>query len=337
MYLNEQDISGAQFVLERADTIAITTHSSPDGDAIGSATGLYHVLKNLGKQVSVIIPDAMPDFLAWMDEGQILVGEDHPEKVEKLIHEADVLFCLDYNDPSRVGKQLAPVVSHAEGTTIMIDHHRDPSDIADILFSEITASSSAELVWCFIQDLGWNDRMDQWTAEALYCGMVTDTGSFRFPATSSRVHRIAADLIDRGARNAWVHQQVYDGNTESRIRLHGYALSEKLELNYEHGFALLSLTADELARFNYKKGDTEGLVNQGLSVKGINISIFLSEKDEKVKMSFRSKGDYPVNELASSHFQGGGHLNAAGGISHDDVESTLVKLRALLPDWIQSL
>ena len=299
--------------IENAQNVVITTHKSPDGDAIGSSLAFYHYLKNKGIAVSVIVPDAFPSFLNWMEGvDEILFYDSQKELAEELMKKADIIFSLDYNALNRIGS-LGDFIDTLDVTKIVIDHHQDPHDFANFYFVDTDCCSTAQLVYELIEQIGELDQLNKAIGECIYCGIMTDTGSFRYPSTTSKTHSIIAQLLKLGVNGSSIHQMVYDTYTEDRLRLLGYALTEKLKVFYESKAAYISLSADELKKFNFKKGDTEGLVNYCLSIAGIKMAILLSEKDGGVNFSFRSKDDFYVNKIANKYFNGGGHVYAAGG------------------------
>ena len=318
--------------IENAKNVVITTHKSPDGDAIGSSLALYHYLKNKGINVSVIVPDAFPSFLNWMDGvGEILYYDSEKSEVEKLLNEANLVFSLDYNALNRIGP-LGDFINTLNTTKIVIDHHQDPNDFADHYFVDTDCCSTAQLVFELIEQFGELDQLNKAIGECIYCGIMTDTGSFRYPSTTSKTHNIIAQLIELGVNGSLVHQKVYDTYTEDKLRLLGYALTEKLKVLNESKAAYISLSAEELKRFNFKKGDTEGLVNYCLSITGIKMAILLTEKEEGVNFSFRSKDEFYVNKIANKYFNGGGHVYAAGGrleVSLKDAENKVEEVIGL--------
>lgn len=324
-----QQISNA---INGAQKIAIVSHRSPDGDSIGSSMGLCHFLEKKGKQVVVCHPDAAADFLKWVEgSDKILIHDVEKEKVENELAEADLLFCLDFNAPNRVGRDMEPVLRAFSGTKVVIDHHLDPDSVFfDLIISDTSVASTSELIYELIEGMGDLEYLDAKIGTPLYLGIMTDTGSFRFPSVRPKTHEILAELMRKGVVHFKVHEQVFDTNTVDRLKLRGYALSEKLELIPARPIGYIFLTEGELERFNYQKGDTEGLVNQVLSIEGIKVAAFFSEKEGLVKISFRSKGDYYVNQLAADHFEGGGHKYAAGGISHDGILEAVNKFRSVL-------
>lgn len=323
--------------IKASNNIIITAHKSPDGDSIGSSLGLYHFIKKIGGNAVICHPDPAPEYLLWLEGvDTILTMSDDNLKIEHLFEKADLIFCLDYNAIDRVGEGMQVLLEKSDCKKIMIDHHLDPQDFAFITVSETSVCSTSQLIVELIEQSGNGNLIDEKIGTPLYLGILTDTGSFRFPSVQPRTHELLAKLLAAGVKHYMVHEILNDNNTESRLRLQGYALCEKLELMKEAPVAIISLTEDELKRYNYKKGDTEGFVNIALSIKGMKAAVFLSEKDGLIKMSFRSKGqDNPINILASEHFSGGGHANAAGGASELSMEETLQKVKSLMPKYIQ--
>ncbi len=311
----------------------ITTHKSPDGDAIGSSLALYHFLKKKGKEVAVVVPDAFPDFLNWMKESSSIIHFDtSASKAENLISKADLLFALDYNALGRIGDLSVPV-SETMAIKVVIDHHQDPQKFADHYIVDTECCSTSQLIYEFIENLGELDKMDKEIGECIYCGIMTDTGSFRYPSTSSKTHQIIGNLIKLGVDGSKIHQEVYDTYSEQRLRLLGYALTEKMKVFPEYGAAYISLSQEELKRFSFKKGDTEGLVNYPLSIDGIKFSILITEKEDNISMSFRSKDDFYVNKIANEHFNGGGHIYAAGGMLETSLEEALNLVEAVIKQY----
>lgn len=319
--------------IQSAANIIITSHYNPDGDAVGSSMALYHVLSQINDNVTVVLPNRYPDFLKWIaGADQTVIFEQHPkEEMAKLLATSSLIFCLDYNGLSRVNKMEDPL-REATATKVLIDHHPNPEEKDfDFLLSKTSASSTAELVYEFIESLQLGHLINRQAAESLYTGIVTDTGSFSFACNQAQTYRIIADLIERGLHAEHIHRLIYDNYSESRLRLMGYAFDKKLLMLPEYHTAIISFTKDELEQFNYKTGDTEGLVNYPLSIKSINMSIFMTERDGLIRLSFRSKGDFAVNQIAQKYFEGGGHKNAAGGNSYQTMEDTLEKIKSILP------
>ncbi len=323
--------------IRQAETIAIVSHKSPDGDSIGSSLAMYHLLKKWGKNVTVVHPDPAPEFLHWLEGQETIVDwEKQPEKAAELLHAAELVICLDFNEPGRVGNDMKPALESAPGRKIMIDHHLHPADFCEYVISRPEICSTAQLIYEWLEAAGELASLDEQIGNCIYLGMMTDTGSFRFPSVSPKTHEILAHLLKIGVQHFRIHEQVYDTNTIDRIRLRGFALSEKLVCLPNLPVAYVSLSAEELERFHYQKGDTEGLVNQILGIKGISMAVLFMEKDNKVKISFRSKGNWKVNELASAHFAGGGHMYASGGASDDSLERTIERFVTIVPEYVPS-
>lgn len=324
-----------ELAIQTAENIVITSHRSPDGDSIGCSLGLYHFLRKIGKSVTVVHPDPAPDFLLWVEgSADIVTYELHPTEADQLLSAADLIFSLDYNAPDRVGRDMEPLLRNSSAKKIVIDHHPNPDlGFYDLVLSDTSAGSTSEMIFQVIERTGNLDKMDATIGTPLYLGIMTDTGSFRFPSMKAETHEILAKLMRAGVVHYEVHERVFDTNTVDRLKLRGYALSEKLEIIPAKPIAYISLTDAELTRFNYKKGDTEGLVNMALSVEGIKVAAFFAEKEGIVKISFRSKGEYHVNELAAKHFEGGGHKYAAGGMSSEGITAAIEKFRSLINEY----
>ena len=313
--------------------IVITTHRGPDGDAMGSSLGLMHLLKQFRHNVHVITPNSYADFLHWMPGNEdVIVFEDNEEEANQITENADLIFLLDFSHISRIA-DFADTVSNSNATKILIDHHQDPNmEIADIIFSDTTACSTAQLLYEVIDAMDLTNHINKEIAECLYVGIMTDTGSFKYASTTEKTHHIVAELIAAGAENTKIHDLIYDNSSANRIKLLGYCLNKKLLLYPENNSAVISLTAEELEQFNFKKGDTEGVVNYALAIKGIVFAVFIAEKDGMVKLSLRSKGNFKVNEIANKYFSGGGHMNASGGISEVPVNETIKIVEKIIND-----
>lgn len=325
-------------LLNTPKSIVIVPHKNPDGDAMGSALGLFHYLKSYNHDVTVIAPNDYPDFLKWLPgDDLVLKFETQSEDSEKLIKEADLLFTLDFNAFHRAG-DMATALEAFDATKIMIDHHQQPDDYAKYMYSDVSMSSTCEMVFNFIEMLNDTDKIDATIATCLYVGIMTDTGSFRFPSTTNRTHEVIGHLIAKGANNSEIHNNVFDTNSYSRLQLLGRAL-QNLKVIPEMRTAYITLSQAELDEFNFKKGDTEGFVNYGLSLKGIIFAaIFIENHQEDIiKISLRSKGSFSVNEFSRAHFNGGGHTNAAGGRSETDMKSTIDKFISILPQYKDEL
>lgn len=319
--------------VHEADQIVITSHKSPDGDSIGSSLGLKRFLKAMGKDAVICHPDPCPNFLEWAKHSdQIVDFENEPKKVIDFLNGANLIFSLDYNGLGRLGDEMGEVLSGSEAFKIMIDHHLNPDDFVDVAVSEPKVGSTSQLIFELIESSGNIDCIDKEMMEPLYLGIMTDTGSFRYDSVDARTHEVVAEMLKTGLNHTAIHENTFDGNRIDKLKLRGYAIAEKLEIISEYHVAIISLSAEELERFNFIKGDTEGLVNIALSVEGVESAAFFAEKDGKVKISFRSKGT-PINTIASDHFEGGGHKFAAGGISFDSLEDTVQKFKNLLPQY----
>lgn len=316
--------------------IVITTHRGPDGDAMGSSLGLYHFLKAKGQEdVNVVVPDAYADFLNWLPgNDQVVVFESkNKERAKELCNNADVIFSLDYNALHRMA-DLGDVVADTKAIKIMIDHHRQPDDYAAHMLSDVEASSTCELIHRFIK--GWDPEFElsKEIADCLYTGIVTDTGSFRFNSTTAETHHVTAALLDAGTQPDIIYNNVFDTNSLDRMKLVGFALTEKLEVVESAAASFIALTYKELKRFNFRKGDTEGLVNYGLAINGMRFTAFFRESEEGyIKISLRSKGSFDVNQLARKYFNGGGHCNAAGGRSDLSIEETIAKFKSIVEEY----
>lgn len=320
--------------IKTASNIVITSHKSPDGDSIGSSLGLLRFIEKLGKKATICHPDPAPVFLGWLDTSSFLIMSEQPDAVTKAFNSADLVFCLDYNSTDRVGPAMQELLEGVSCKKIMIDHHLDPEDFPTISVSENMASSTAELIVELILESENSDLLDADIGTPLYLGILTDTGNFRFPSTKPRTHEILAKLLNAGVVHHQIHEALGDTNTESKLRLQGFAMSEKLEILDDYKVAIIPLSKEELAKYQYQKGDTDSLANQALSIKGMKAAIVFTERDGMMKISFRSKGiDNPVNTLAADNFDGGGHANAAGGMSELTLIETIDKIKRLVPKY----
>lgn len=326
-------ITALKTLLESPKHISIVPHRNVDGDAMGSTLGLYHVLKQLNHQVTVIVPNDIPEYLKWLPgtNHTIVFEGNEMENATAILEKSDLIFTLDFNALHRTGEQMERVLKTLPATFVMIDHHEKPDTYAAYTFSSTTYGSTCQMVYDFIQDLNLNHYINKDVANCLYTGIATDSGGFRFPRTTGDTHRIVADLIDKGAENTQIYINLYDNSNYNRLQLLGRAL-QNLRVLPQHNTSYISLSQDELDEFNCEKGDTEGIVNYGLTIKDVDFTAFFSEnKAEKIiKISFRSQGDFDVNQFARKHFNGGGHVNAAGGKSFDTLEDTINKFIAIL-------
>jgi phosphoesterase RecJ-like protein len=328
------ELAALKELLSQPRKIVITTHHKPDGDAMGSSLGLYNYLIQQGHHAKVITPTDYPDFLAWMPgNGDVMIYTEHTDEAAALVAAAEMIFCLDFNTLSRIN-ELGELVRSSAAVKVMIDHHLDPEDFDDYRHWDINACASAQLVYDFIvNQLNNKALVNKDVATCLYTGIMTDSASFRLPNTTSDVHRIAADLIDAGAVNWHIHELVYSNSSESRLRFLGYCLSKKLEVMHEFNTAIISVNKQELEEYDVITGDTEGIVNYALSITGIRLAAFIVERTDKVKLSLRSRGEFPANDICKRYFNGGGHRNAAGGTSTDSLEEVIKQFKLILPEY----
>ena len=328
------DLDALKALLAQPRKIVITTHHKPDGDAMGSSLGLYNFFIQKGHHVRVVSPTDYPSFLHWLPNNpEVIIFTEAQEESKKLVAEAEIIFCLDFNALSRIN-ELGDEVRKSGAVKVMIDHHLEPEDFDDYRHWSITACATAELVYDFIvNQLGEPQFINKDVATCLYTGIMTDSGSFRFPTVTSRLHRIVADLIDAGATNWRIHQLVYDNASEERLRFLGYCLSNKLEVIREFNTAIIAVSKSDIQRFNIQTGETEGIVNYALSINGIKLAAFIVDRIDKVKLSLRSTGDFPANEICKKYFNGGGHRNAAGGQSEVSLAETVEKFKTILPEY----
>ena len=329
--MKKEEIQSINQLLANPKKIAIIPHRSPDGDAMGSTLALYHFLLKDGHQPVVIAPNDFPEFLAWLPSSdQVLIYENEKEKTTQILNECDLIFTLDFNALHRTG-EMEKVLSQLQAPFIMIDHHQSPENYATYTYSDTQFGSTCEMIYNFISFLDKKNQIDKTIATCIYTGILTDSGSFRFPKTTGTTHRIVAELIDLGVENTNIPTWLFDNNSYNSIQLLGRALQNMIVIP-EYKTAYIVLSQKELDEFKYQKGDTEGIVNYGLSIKGIHLAaIFIEHKDENIiKISFRSQGDFDVNQFARNHFNGGGHINAAGGKSYENMHETVRKFRDLL-------
>lgn len=322
--MNSSEINELQDLLAKPRKIVVVPHRNPDGDAIGSCLALHQFLTARGHHSHLIAPNDYPEFLKWLPgESEVIKYDQQREKSDDLLKEAEFIFTLDFNSFSRTG-DMAEVLGKCNATFVMIDHHQQPDTYAKFMSSNVESSSTCQMIYHFIEKFDAVDEITPDIATCLYTGIMTDTGSFRFPSTTSDTHRVIANLIDCGAKNSSIHQKILDTNSIEKIQLLGVAL-ENMRVIEGCRTAYITLSQKELDNHHFKKGDTEGFVNYGLSLKGIVFAaIFIENKAENiVKISLRSKGDFDVNQFSRTHFQGGGHKNAAGGKSDDSLVETV--------------
>lgn len=330
--ISQANVDHVEKWFERADKIVIVSHVSPDGDAIGSSLGLWHFLNSQDKTVHVIVPNAFPNFLKWMPGAkEIIQYNRYKEFADKLIMEADVICCLDFNVLSRID-EMEEIVRVSPGRKMMVDHHLYPGDFARIVISHPQISSTSELVFRLICQLGNFSDITKEAAECIYTGMMTDTGGFTYNSNDREIYLIIGELLSKGIDKDEIYRNVFNTHSEGRLRLMGYVLYEKMQVFPLFNSALITLSREEQQKFQYKKGDTEGFVNMPLSMKDICFSVFLREDTEKdmIKVSLRSVGTFPCNQVAAEFFNGGGHLNASGGEFYGPMEEAVALFKQAL-------
>ena len=316
----------------------ITAHQKPDGDAMGSTLGLYHFLKQLGHEVTVISPTNWAQFLDWMPGvDQVIDFEANKNEASEILAAADYVFCLDFNILHRT-KHLEPIIRDSKALKILIDHHQQP-DIPSFAYgiSDVKMSSTCEMVYDFIVQSGHSNLINIDIATCLYTGLMTDTGSFRFPSTTASVHKIVAHLKELGLQHAKIHENIYDNSTEGRLKFMGNAFLNRMIVLPEFKTAIMAIPKTDIYKFDLKTGDTEGLVNYLLSIEGIKFAAIVIDREEERKWSFRSKGNFDVNIFARTHFEGGGHANAAGGRSSKSVDETLNDFKTIIENYKSQL
>lgn len=328
-----QNFDAFQEFLSSPKKIAIVTHPKPDADALGSSLGLAGYLKKKQHQVQVITPTDYPKFLHWMSGNEEVINFEAPgngDKVREVFETSDIIFCLDFPSLNRIG-ELGEMVRSSKAKKALIDHHLQPESFADFMFSRIEAAATCQMIYDLIVQLGDKEAIDISIAECLYSGIMTDTGSFRHANTTKEVHLVCAELIGIGVQINKINRWVYDTNTEERMRFLGFALKDKLTLLPEYRTAYFAISAEELEKYHSQTGDTEGLVNYGLSVEGIVFAVLFTEREGMIRISFRSVGNFSVNEFARKYFDGGGHKNASGGRSTASLQDTVQKFLQALP------
>ncbi|WP_242205911.1 DHH family phosphoesterase [Aestuariivivens insulae] len=336
--MKKQEIEQIKQLLSTPKKIVIVTHKNPDGDAIGSTLALYHYLIKYNHKTTVILPNDCPSFLKWVPGAETMLIHDYQtDTSNRLIKDAEIVFTLDFNAFHRTGN-METALAESEALKIMIDHHQAPDHYAKFMFSDVNMSSTCEMIYHFIDMLKDTNSIDATIATCIYVGIMTDTGSFKFDCTTSTTHQIVAQLIDKGANNSQIHNNVYDTNSYERLQLLGCALNN-LKVLPEYRTAYISLSQDELNKYNYRKGDTEGVVNYGLSLDNVILAaIFIEDQKEGIiKISLRSKGHFSVNEMSRAHFNGGGHTNAAGGRSYLPLKDTIENFISILPSYKKAL
>ena len=337
--MNVDEIKEIKALLSTPKNVVIIPHRNPDGDAIGASLAMYHYLINKGHKATVVSPNDYPSFLKWLPGSEDVFKFDMQNRQSKsCIEEASIIFLLDFNALHRVGSDMQNTLEDYKGTFIMIDHHQQPDDVATYLYSDVSICSTCQMVYHFFEKLEDVNSINADIANCLYTGIMTDTGSFRFPSTTSTTHRIIADLIEKGAENAKIHNNVYDTNSYGRLQLLGRALSNLVVID-KLKTAYITLSQQELDEFKYEKGDTEGVVNYALSLDGVIFAaIFIEDVEQKIiKISLRSKGNFSVNKFSREHFDGGGHDNAAGGKSLVSMDETISNFLTVLPNYKKEL
>lgn len=319
--------------LTASKKVVITFHQKPDGDAMGSALGLYNVLIQLKHKVTVISPTNWADFLNWMPGANLVVDfEANKSEASEFVKNADLIFCLDFNVLSRT-RNMESIIANAKGAKILVDHHREPQIAAfDYGISDPGKSSTAEMIFDFVIEAGYGDLINQQVAECLYAGVMTDTGSFRFGSTTASVHLMVARLKQTSFNHSKVHENLFDNFLENRFRFFGNTLLHRMEVYYEYNTAVIVIPQQDLIKYNVKTGDTEGLVNFPLSIKGIKLAAIFIDRGDERKSSFRSKGEFDVNTFARKYFNGGGHYNAAGGRNTEPLDEVVKKFKAAIKE-----
>jgi len=329
----EESIQKAKKLINKYDKIIIVTHTSPDGDALGSSLALYHFLTEYGKQVNVIIPNEFPDFLQWMPgTDQIIIAEGNLSLASETLEAAELIFFVDFNVLQRI-EQLEPSIIKSRAAKILIDHHLYPEILTDVTISHPEISSTSELIFRFICRMGYFDYIDKPCAECIYTGMMMDTGAFTFNSNSPHIYYIISELLQKGIDKDAIYSQIYNKYSERKIRMQGYILYHKMKIFRDCKTSLMSLSYEEHQRFRSQKGDTEGFVNIPLSIENVLFSAFIREEKEVVRISLRSKGDFPANQFAREVFGGGGHLNAAGAEFYGKLEDALRLFTEALPRY----
>ncbi len=329
--IDDSKIVALNKLLIEKDNIVITCHVSPDGDAIGSSLGLYHFLRSIGKRVSVVIPDMIPRNLHFLPGVRhTTIYTQSPDKAIATIQQAELIFCLDFNVLSRIDK-LATVVAESKAYKVLIDHHLGPEEFCDTIISHPEMSSTCELIFRVLWQMGRYRRMSKASAECIYTGMMTDTGNFTYSSNNPEIYNIIALLVKKGIDKDNIYTLACNTQTANKLMLNSYAICHKMKLFPEYKAALIYLTQEEMSSYHFQKGDCDGLVNVPLSVKGIIFSAFIREDRNYIKISLRSQGDFAVNTIAETHFGGGGHRNAAGGEFYGTLDEAIAKFNEILP------
>lgn len=320
-------------VADSSKSIVVIPHTNPDGDAMGSVLGLWRVLKNAGYKVKVVSPTKYPEFYHWMDgHDEVIIYSHHPKQSARALEESDLIICMDFNQLSRLG-EMRPLVENYKGKKVLIDHHPYPGNFTDLIISDITFSSTAELIFSVLQPTALAQYIDRDAATSFFTGIMTDTGSFDFNVSNPNTFEVVAQLTRMGIDQLDIHSKVYDNYSADRMRLMGFCLSNRMTVYPEYHAACMHITLEDQKAFNFKTGDNEGFVNMPLSIKGVVFSVLFTEKEKYVKVSFRSKGEFAVNEVSEKYFNGGGHRNAAGGEFYASLPEALAQFEKLLPEF----
>ncbi len=331
-----ENINELKKILSIPRNIVITTHRNPDGDAIGSSLGLYHFLNEFGHTVRIIVPSEFPEFLNWLPHSdRIIIFDIDPDEPKELLQKADIIFCLDYNSLERVDK-MGEIIAPLKCPKVLIDHHLYPENFADFVLSETNASSTSELIYDFVVQLGEENKIETTIGECLFTGILTDTGSFKY-GTSSKLFCLAGKLLALGVDDGKLQDLIFNSLSEKNLRLLGHVLNNRMEILDEYETGIISLTKEDYENFDIQRGDTEGLVNYLLKLKNIKVAVFIHEQPKITKISLRSKGDFSVQEIARDHFKGGGHRNAAGGFSYIGLRPTVKKFKSILPEYKEAI
>ncbi|MFW5645137.1 MAG: DHH family phosphoesterase [Bacteroidota bacterium] len=323
--------------LAKSDRIIIITHVNPDGDAIGSTLAMAGIIKKLGKEVNIVTPNDFPKFLHWMSGSEdILVHFRKKKEVEKRISDADLIICIDFSDSGRL-EQAEKIVVNSSSFKVLIDHHPDPSNFTDLVISDPALGSSAEIVYYLIKDMGYEHLIDKSIAENLYTGVMTDTGNFSFASSYPMVWKMVAELLKKGIDKDEIYAKVYDNYSEKRMRLMGYCLYKNMQIFEEYNTAIISLSKEEMDRFDHEPGDTEGFVNLPFSIRGIKLTALFLEKKDHIRISLRSRGSFSVNEMSRKYLNGGGHKNAAGGELRMSLDKAIEEFKSILNHYKEEL
>lgn len=330
--IEQRAIDRLQRLINGVKSIVVTCHLSPDGDAVGSSLALCHVLRRLGKDAIVVTPDMIPRSLLFLPDVKTIVTYTQNEvRARKAIETAQLIFCLDFNALHRIDK-LSPLVMGNSCPKVLIDHHTDPEKGFDVMISFPEASSTCELVFRVLMQLQLLRLIDRWAAQCLLTGMMTDTGNFSYNCEDPELYEMQASLMRRKVSRQWLYNMSMNTFSADCLRLQGYALDQKMRIYERQRVALITLDAEELKRYNYKRGDTEGIVNKPLAIPGVDWCMFLREDPEYVKVSCRSVGDFAVNDICTKYFNGGGHLNAAGGEFYGTLQQAVQLFEQILEE-----